>query len=79
MLSPGSWATVTGVTLEPAGFDVFPDRWSPLKEKSSATTDAAFLQAWPFILAEKIHKNGENTLTEVIIMQQDISTGIYLS
>lgn len=54
MLSPGNWAAVTGVTLEPLGFDVFPGMWSPLKEKSLTPTDAGFLQARPFSLAAQI-------------------------
>lgn len=53
VLRPGSWATETGVTLEPLGLDVFPGKCRPLKEKSSAMTDAVLLHASPFTLAEK--------------------------
>lgn len=43
-----SWATVTGVTFELAGFDMLPGRRKPLKKKSSAQTIFESLQDSPF-------------------------------
>lgn len=48
VFSPGSCETVTGVTLDPTGFDVFPSMSSPLKKKSLASTSVGSLQENPF-------------------------------
>jgi hypothetical protein len=46
VFSPNNWSTVTGVTVEPNGFDVFAG--SICLKKSSALTRAGSLQNFPF-------------------------------
>lgn len=60
MLSPGIWDTVTGVTFDPKGFEVFPVRFRPEKEKSLGWMSLGFLHGKPFTSTgrERLEKSG---------------------
>lgn len=75
VLSPASWFTFTGVTLDPTLFDVLPGISRPERKKSSAVTCIGGLQAKPF--TRTVRSNALHMVKSYLVLCQVLNQTVH--